>query len=452
MAADNTSKLLADTAAKAPMLAFLTYTIDNDPPQYGGGQALCINATDGIFMTYAVEGWMKTKNLKDASLRLSDGKSVKANLMWVDPETGLGFFRATEKGNFIAANFQKDPKLAVGQQVTSLGLLEETTHTPYVAGAYVSAVLKSPDPIVLVTGGHLTCEGSPVFDESGQVVGMVSSQPFERFVTPTQQGGQQDLLLKGRQVTSFFSPASNLATILDYMAKTPDTPRLMPWIGALFDLLPSTDSRFGEYKTPVLRVGTVIPGQNGDKAGLQTDDLVIAVNGKPFEKQAGNMVVRDFQRQLLQSGVNSDISLTVRHPRQKEDSQVKLHLEPLPPQAQEAARYVVQSMGFIARELMMLDQYNESIPAAKNGAKGVLVIYVPQQGPAYVAGLENNDLIIAVNDQNVTSISDFKKTVEDLVKANPEKEIKLVIRRGKDAETQPITIKPAAQPTSAPAK
>src|ERR1035437_6173397 len=88
MAADNTSKVLADTAAKAPMLAFLTYTINNDPPQVGGGQALCINATDGIFMTYSVEGWMKSKNLKDVSLRLSDGKTVKANLMWVDPETG----------------------------------------------------------------------------------------------------------------------------------------------------------------------------------------------------------------------------------------------------------------------------------------------------------------------------------------------------------------------------
>jgi serine protease Do len=452
MAADNTSKVLADTAARAPMLAFLTYTIDNDPPQMGGGQALCINATDGIFMTYAVEGWMKTKSLKDASLRLSDGKTVKANLMWVDPETGLGFFRAAEKGSFTAANFQKDPKLAVGQQVTSLGLLEEANHTPYVTSAYVSALLKSPDPIVFVTSGHLAVEGSPVFDENGQVVGMVSSQPFDRFVTPSQQGGQQDLLLKGRQVTSFFTPASNLAGIMDYMAKTPDTPRLMPWIGAMFDVLPSTDSRFGEFKTPVLRLGTVIPGQNGDKAGLQTDDLIVAINGKPFEKEAPGLIAQGFRRQLLQSGVNSEISLTVRHPRQKEDTQVKVRLAAVPTQPQEAARYVSQSMGFIVRDLVMLDQYNEATPAAKNNAKGVLVIYVPQQGPAYTSGLENNDVVTAVNDQKVDTISDFKKAVEDMVKANPEKEVKLIICRGSKAETQSISIKPAAQPTSAPAR
>jgi S1-C subfamily serine protease len=109
-------------------------------------------------------------------------------------------------------------------------------------------------------------------------------------------------------------------------------------------------------------------------------------------------------------------------------------------------------MGFIVRDLVMLDQYDENTPAAKNGAKGVLVMYVPQQGPAYMGGLENNDLITAVNDQKVESISDFKKAVEDSVKAGPEKEIKLIIRRGKDAETMNINVKPAAQPTSAPAK
>jgi S1-C subfamily serine protease len=100
----------------------------------------------------------------------------------------------------------------------------------------------------------------------------------------------------------------------------------------------------------------------------------------------------------------------------------------------------------------MLDQYNEGTPAAKNNAKGVLVIYVPQQGPAYTGGLENNDLVTAVNDQKVDSVADFKKAVEDVVKASPDKEVKLVIRRGSNAETQSISIKPASGPKPAPAK
>ena len=270
--------------------------------------------------------------------------------------------------------------------MSSLGLLEESNHTPYVTGAVHSAVLKSPELLVYVTSGHLASEGSPVFNENGEVAGMVTSQPWDRFITPTQQGGQQELLLKGRQITSFFTPASNLAAILDYVAKTPDTPRVMPWIGAKgFNVLPSTDSRAAEFKTPVLRLGMVIPGQNGDKAGLGTDDLVIALNGKPFEKQAApGLVARNFQRELLRSGVNSDITLTVRHAKQKEDAQVKLHLEPVPAKPQEAARYVSQSLGFMARNLVMLDQYEERTPAAKNNAKGALVIYVPERSPAYV--------------------------------------------------------------------
>ena len=453
MAADNTSKLLADTAAKAPMLAFLTYTIDNDPPQVvPAGQAICINAAEGIFMAYGVEGWMKTKNIKEATLLMSDAKKAKATLMWVDPETGLGFFRA-EKGTYTAASFQRDAKLTVGQQLSSLGLLEETDHTPYVTSAYVSAILKSPEPLVFVTNGHLACEGSPVFNENGEVVGMVTPQPFERFVTLNQQGGQQEFLLKGRQVTTYFTPASKFATILDYMAKTPDTPRLMPWIGAGFDVLPATDSRAGEFKTPVLRLGTVIPGQNGEKAGLQTDDLITAVNGKPFDKQAANAVAQGFQRQLLQLGANSDITLSVRHPKQKDDVQVKVHLEAVPPQPQGSPRYASPTLGFVARDLVMLDQYEPSTPAAKNNAKGVLIIYVPQQGPAYTAGLENNDLITLVNDQKIESVADLKKAIEDSTKAGPEKEVKLVIRRGNEAETLSFTVKPVVpRSTPAPAK
>ena len=125
--AADTSKLLADASAKAPMLAFLTYTIDNDPPQPAGGQALCIDANKGIFMTYAVESWMKKKSIKDASLLLSDGKtSVTAELLWVDPESGLGFFKATGKGTFVAATFQRDAKFeltifdASGRRVRTL--------------------------------------------------------------------------------------------------------------------------------------------------------------------------------------------------------------------------------------------------------------------------------------------------------------------------------------------
>ena len=65
--------------------------------------------------------------------------------------------------------------------------------------------------------------------------------------------------------------------------------------------------------------------------------------------------------------------------------------------------------------------------------------------------MENSDLITAVNDQKVEAVSDLRKAVDDSIKAAPNKEVKLVIRRGNEAETQSISIKPSP-PTSAPAK
>ena len=256
MAETPTSKMLSDAVAKAPMLAFLTYTLNNEPPQQGGGQAVCIDAADGIFFTYAVEGWMKPANIKEASLTLSDGKKVNAKLLWVDPETGWGLFQATEKPAtpFTAAKFVSDPKFPTGTQVSSVGLLDDASHTAYATSAYVSAVISGPDKVVYVTNGQLAVEGSPVFNEAGEVVGIVTPQPYKRYSTPTQQG-QQDMLLKSRQETTFFAPSSAFATLVDYVAKSPNTPRVMPWIGAILDAAPS------DLEQPALLVRKVIPSR-----------------------------------------------------------------------------------------------------------------------------------------------------------------------------------------------
>ena len=61
------------------------------------------------------------------------------------------------------------------------------------------------------------------------------------------------------------------------------------------------------------------------------------------------------------------------------------------------------------------------------------------------------DLVDPVNGTKLRPVDEhanFKKAVD----ASPDKEVKVVIRRGNDAETQTISIKPMPRPTSAPAK
>lgn len=440
LSAQNTSKMLADASGKASMLAVVVYNYSNDlVNQNVSGQALCIDAS-GIFATFAADPMMKAKDVQGARLVLvgDAGKVVKAELLWVDPETGMGFFRATEKGAWTPAKFDFQAKFAVGSAVASIGIVEgDPTAATFVSSGLISTVLRTPEPLVYVVNGNLTGDCSPVFNEAGAVVGVVAAQPFMHYQTNTQQGGQADILLKARQQATFFSPAANFAAVLDYLAKTPDKPRQMPWMGALsLEGLSAEDIRAEGITTGAVAVGQVIPETGGAKAGLKERDIIIAVNGSPIEKQpTPAFVVQTFQRKITRMGVGAQIELTVR--RGKDDVKITVPLEVMPPGPTEAPRFISPQLGMMARDRVALDTY--TIDSCKNPG-GVLVAGVVQRSPAENGELQRNDLITTVNDQPVQSVADMKKIVEGSLKDAPTKPITMVVRRGTD--TKNVSIQP----------
>jgi S1-C subfamily serine protease len=258
-----------------------------------------------------------------------------------------------------------------------------------------------------------------------------------------------DVMLKGQQTSSYFTPASAFVDVLDYLAKTPDLPRQMPWIGAL--KIEAVDSlRAKDLNTPALVVSKVIPGQAGDRAGLKNDDLIVGLNGQPLPKQPHPALLQVYlQRQILKLGVGKEVTLTVR--RGTQDVPVKMTLEPMLTMPADAARWRSENLALIVRERLLVDQY--TIDSAT--VPGVLVEGVYQRGPAETADVQPNDLITTINDQPVQTVGDVKKLVEASVAANPGKAVTLVVRRGAGGDTKSLAIQPVmpqSQPTSAPAR
>src|SRR5438045_2314447 len=74
----------------------------------------------------------------------------------------------------------EDAKVAVGDPIVSIGLLPKTAaYKTYLTRGTTSATLRGELPQVLVVGGNLAAMGSPVFNEAGQAIGFVNSQPGE---------------------------------------------------------------------------------------------------------------------------------------------------------------------------------------------------------------------------------------------------------------------------------
>ena len=187
-AQEDVSKILALANSKGNSLVNISFDFSNELGSRNlSGQALCIDDS-GLFVTFAIEPWMKQENVKNVSLNLpgtGTENPLKAEFLWVDIETGLSLVRALAKGQWSA--IQPGPKtLKVGDLVGSVGILEgDPANTTYVSAAYISAIIRVPEQLVLVSNGKLTGICSPVFNQAGEIVGLVGAQPFGRFEAAT---------------------------------------------------------------------------------------------------------------------------------------------------------------------------------------------------------------------------------------------------------------------------
>jgi len=173
-------------------LARIEFKIDARlaPPERRINQAVCIDTTNGWFVTVGIPRSIPPGELIDLFL-VPPGQSTvrfKAKFLGTDPEVGISFLApadkeewAKAKGRWTALAFSTTSDLKLGQQVCSVGLLGPGSgNVPYMGTARVGAKLRLPDNLVYVTGGDLTVPSSPVLTADGRVVGLVAGQrPME---------------------------------------------------------------------------------------------------------------------------------------------------------------------------------------------------------------------------------------------------------------------------------
>jgi len=403
-------KVLAEVAKQTRnSLAAVSFRLEGGPSRPTIGQAICIAKDEnniGTFMTFAVSPNIKMDRVKDMKLVVSglEGKTVKAELLAVDPVTRIGFIRATEPYPWTPVRFSKAP-LSIGEKVVSVGLMPaETGYAHYIGFGYVAAEVRVPEKLIRVTGGTLTNVGSPVFNENGLAVGVVQRQlPSAYFVNDGRQSGQ--ITLRSQQETLYFLPVEEFARVLENPPRTSRQGRLA-WVGVLNFDSPVSDPLMPGSDRPAVTVGRIVPGTPADKAGLKELDTIIALNGKPLERLATPELTRAaFMRRLMQMSAGQTVTFTILQGDKQQD--VSMTLEPMPERPFEADQYINQKLAFGVRDKVMLDKYISPNPIPD--VDGVLVTAAPRGGPAATAGLRTNDLITAVNQQSVKTVATFKQ-------------------------------------------
>lgn len=172
-----------------------------------------------------------------------------------------------------------------------------------------------------------------------------------------------------------------------------------------------------------MRITGVYPQSQAEKAGLKEGDLLLKIDGEVINasRPEDADVLAETIRQM---SINGEITLDVK--RNKESLVIKVPLERSPAAASELQEYQCETLEFSARDVGKEDRLRDK---SDESEKGVLITSVTNAGWAALGGLQNRDILRAVDGKTVESIESLKKIVEDINQTKPT-HITFFVRRG----------------------
>ena len=241
------------------------YTVKNAVS--GSGFVISSNATT----SYIVTNYHVINNVQDIKVFFSNGDSYDATLVGGEEDNDIAVLRI-EVGNLQTVTLGDSDALNVGENVYAIGNpLGELTFT--FTGGYVSAKDRSvtmSDGTVMnmlqtdtaINSGN---SGGPLFNEYGQVIGIVSAK--------LSSSSSSEASVEG---LGFAIPINDVRDMITSIIENGYVTG-KPSMGILLDDVPQAAQQYG---VPAgAEVLAILDGSGADNGGLQVGDIITAVNG-----------------------------------------------------------------------------------------------------------------------------------------------------------------------------
>lgn len=403
---------------------------DRPPPkQQSSGSGFFISS-DGFIVTnnHVVDG------AEDIKVVTKDGTELKATVVGRDEGTDLAVLKV-DGHDFPFVTFETAVTPRVGDWVVAVGNPYDLngTATAGIVSAYNRDIGENfVDYIQIDAPINKGNSGGPTFDIYGRVIGVNAA-----IYSPT--GGSVGI--------GFAIPASIADQVTKQLIAKGHIAR--GYIGATIQTLSDdlADS-WGLAGRKGAQVTDVVPGGPAEKAGLQSGDVVLGVNGVPVKSntemtrevakaQAGDVIHLDVFRD------GKERTIDVRSGTRPSDEQLARGGAPGPDDegaGAGGAQHPAAGAAVLGMQVAPLNadtrgQYNipESVKA------GVVVQSVKGTSDAGDKGLQRGDVIVQAGDKEVASAGDFEAAVDSWKKAG-RTSIPLAVRRG-DQTTRFVPIK-----------
>ncbi|MDR2075380.1 MAG: DegQ family serine endoprotease [Desulfovibrio sp.] len=355
------------------------------------------SASLGSGFIISADGYIVTNNhvIEEAdAIRVSMGRvgkedTYEARLIGADPMTDLALIKIEASGlPFLV--FGDSDALEVGEWVVAIGspLGLDHTVTAGIISAKGRSIQSGPYDDFLQTDASINQgnSGGPLINMDGQVVGINTA------------------IAHRAQGIGFAIPSSMAQEIIATLREHRKVSR--GWLGVTIQNVDeATAKALGLDKAAGALVNSVLEGQPAEKAGIQSGDVILAINGREIEdtehllrvvaqlapgSRAALILWREGQRQT--------VSLTVEE-RGAAQASGSSNGDP------EAAS---GKLGLSLRPVTQDDARRHNLKAVA----GLLVTALEEKGLAARAGIQAGDIILAVNNIRVNTVADFRKQVD----------------------------------------
>jgi len=368
-------------------------------PREGSGSGFIIDPAGYILTNYHV-----IQGADRLTVTLGDGRALRASVVGIDPAIDVALLHIEAGAPLPAAPLGRSDTLRVGEWVCAIGNPLGYVHsvTVGVVSFLGRKVFDQSLDALIQTDAAITFgnSGGPLINREGQVVGITTA------------------ISALASNIGFAVPIDQIVDVLPQLHEDGHVSRGFMGVG-LTTVTPALERALSLAVPAGALVQNVGTGMPGDRAGLRTYDVVVAADDEPIRTDD------ELIRHISGRRPGTVTQLDVWRNRQRRTVSVKLAERPLPenlsaaattPEVLAAAGTEYGPLGFAVRDL---DAGTASRLRLPETVQGVLVGRVDPAGPARLASLESNQVVLEVNRQRVQTAAEFRDLVGRLGPGEP---------------------------------
>jgi serine protease Do len=371
--------------------------------EYGQGSGFIISEDGYIMTNNHVVG-----NVDKITVELEDGRKFEnAKLIGTDPDTEVALIKI-EGNNFPVLPMGNSDNIEIGDWVIAIGNpfgLNETVTVGVISAVGRSNVHIAAYEDFIQTDAAINPgnSGGPLINLEGKAIG-INTAIF------SESGGYMGI---------GFAIPINMARNIEQQLK--ESGKVIRGYLGIYgqDVTPDMAELLNLKNSQGIIVASVEKGSPADKAGIESHDVLLEMNGKKIESYDS------FRNEIADLKPGTNVRLSVLRNGEIRNITVTLGERP-----SEVAQTSQPKTTKKSQETLGIDVQNVTKDIAEQFGypigEGVIVTRVAQGSPAAEAGVQPGDLIQSVNQESVNSVDEFEKVVAN----TKENKVLLLIRRG----------------------